>query len=94
MLKVDKTKDLEVLKRYGFNSYKVNRTQTNYYRCFAKASELIIINDINREVVIDHWHSDDTRIHKAPKCHYKDTTPLMDVVYDLIIDGVVVKEAE
>lgn len=93
MLKVDENKDLEMLKQYGFNSYKVNRNQTNYYRCFAYNSKLIIINNINKEVFIDKWYDDDNRIHKKPMCSYKDKTPLSDVMYDLIMDGVVIKEA-
>lgn len=94
MLKVDENKDLEMLKQYGFNSYKVNRNQTNYYRCFAYNSKLIIINNINKEVFIDKWYDDDNRIHKVPKCSYKDKTPLSDVMYDLIMDGIVVKQVE
>lgn len=94
MLKVDDIKDLEVLKRYGFNSYQINRNQTNYYRCFAYNSKLIIINNTNREVVIDKWHNEDNRIHKKPMCSRKDKTPLGDVMYDLIMDGIVVKQVE
>ena len=43
MLKVDEIKNLEILKQYGFHSYKVNRNQTNYYRCFANSKQIIII---------------------------------------------------
>ena len=94
MLKVNTNKDLELLKQYGFSSYKINRFQTNYYRCFSDIGRLIIINNINREVFIDQWHKEDTRIHKVPKYNRKDKTPLLDILYDLIIDNIVVKEAE
>ena len=94
MLKVDEIKNLEILKQYGFHSYKVNRNQTNYYRCFAYCKQIIIIGNTDRRLVIDKWLIGDPRIHKIAKCHFKDTTQLMDVVYDLIMDGVIIKYRE
>ena len=92
MLKIINNIDLKDLENFGFYSYKINRTQTNYYRCFPYGAKIIIINNINREIVIDKWHEDDTRIHKYPKCHYKDKTYYADCLYDLIQAGIVTRE--
>ena len=44
-----------------------------------------------REIVIDTWHNDDTRIHKIAKCNRKDRAPIEDVLFDLIQAGFVEK---
>lgn len=91
MLRIIKEKELKELEKFGFYSFKVNRNQTNYYRCFARGGKVIIINNILREIIIDKWYEDDNRIHKIPKCHYKDKTEIWDVIYDLIQAGLVEK---
>lgn len=91
MLRIVKEKELKELEQFGFHSFKLNRNQTNYYRCFAHSCKLIIINDVLREIVVDKWHNEDTRIHKIAKCNRKDRTPIEDVLFDLIQAGIVEK---
>ena len=91
MLRIVKEKELKDLEQFGFHSFKANRNQTNYYRCFAHGCKVIIINNVLREVVISEWYDDDTRIHKIPKCNRKDTTPIEDVLFDLTQAGFIEK---
>ena len=73
MLKLKDNVELSELEKYGFHSYKVNRSLTYWYRCFAHGSKVIIIN-YYRELLIQDWQENDPRIHAHPKCHYKDRT--------------------
>ena len=91
MLRIVKEKELKDLEQFGFHSFKLTRNQTNYYRCFARGCKVILINNVLREIVIDTWHDDDTRIHKIPKCNKKDTTLIEDVIFDLTQAGFVEK---
>lgn len=91
MLKVLENLDLNELKKYGFHSFKVNRLQTNYYRLFSHGATMIIVNNLCRELVIDKWRDNDTRIHKVPKTSYKDMTTIEDCIFDLAVGGVIEK---
>jgi len=91
MLRIVKEKELKDLEQFNFHSFKLNRNQTNYYRCFACEQMIIIINSELREIVFDCWYNDDTRIHKIPKCNRKDKTPIEDVIFDLTQAGFVEK---
>lgn len=91
MLKVINELELKELEKYGFHSFKVNRLQTNYYRLFSHGATMIILNNIDRELVIDKWRDNDTRIHKVPKAKYKDSTTVEDCIYDLAVAGVIEK---
>lgn len=90
MLKIKDDVELKELERYGFHSYKMTRDITYWYRCFAWGCQLILINGY-REILIQEWHEGDTRIHKQPKCHYKDRTSYDEVLFDLITAGLVEK---
>ena len=91
MLKVKNEIELKELEKYGFHSFKVNRLQTNYYRLFSHGATMIILNNINRELVVDKWRDNDTRIHKVPKTSYKDMTTLEDCIFDLATAGIIEK---
>lgn len=90
MLKIKDNVDLKELEKYGFHSYKVTRNITNWYRCFACSCKVILITHI-RNIIIDPWQDGDERIHKQPKCHYKDRTSCDEVLFDLITAGLVEK---
>mgnify|MGYP003450725162 CR=1 FL=1 len=90
MLKIKDNVELTELEKYGFHSYKVTRSITNWYRCFASGCMLILINGL-REIKIEPWFDGDERIHAQPKCHYRDRTSYDEVLYDLIAAGIVEK---
>lgn len=90
MLKIKDTVELSELEKYGFNSYRVTRSITYWYRCFAYGCKLIIINGY-KEILIENWQKGDERLHAQPKCHYKDRTSYDEVLYDLITAGLVEK---
>lgn len=90
MLKIKDNVELKELEKYGFYSYKVTRSITNWYRCFAHGCKLILINSL-RELLIQDWQEGDQRIHAQPKCHYRDRTSYDEVLYDLITAGLVEK---
>ena len=78
----------EELKKYGFKRCKKPYDQC-FYLCIARGSKMIFVGQI---VDIFNWEDDDPRIHKKPNCRYKDHRTVLDILYDMIIDGVVVKE--
>ena len=86
--------DFDKLKYYGFTSFKVSNKQTNYYKCFSRGIKVIIINTITRIILIDKWNDYDNRIHKTAKCKYKSSEMFENTLYDLIKDGLVIKESE
>ena len=90
MLKIKDNVELQELEKYGFHSYKFTRNITHWYRCFAWGCKVIVIAP-NRNIIIDPWHEGDERIHKQPKCHYKDRTTCDEVLYDLISAGLIEK---
>ena len=90
MLKIKDNIELSELEKYGFHSYKVARSITNWYRCFAYGCKLILITK-QKNLLIQDWQEDDPRIHAQPKCHYRDRTSYDEVLYDLITAGLVEK---
>lgn len=94
MLKIKDSVDLKELEKFGFHSYKLNRNQTNYYRCFAVGCKLMLLNNVLKEIVIDKWYDNDTRIHKTPKCLYKDRKTIEECLFDLIKADMVEKVEE
>lgn len=90
MLKIKDNVDLKELEKYGFHSYQMNRNITNWYRCFAYGVKVIVIPPW-RDILIDKWYEGDERLHKQPKCHYKDRTSYDEVLFDLITAGLVEK---
>ena len=90
MLKIKDNVELTELEKYGFHSYKVTRSITYWYRCFAYGCKLILIDGI-KYISIENWVKGDQRIHAQPKCHYKDRTSYDEVLYDLITAGLVEK---
>lgn len=102
MLKFKYGITIDDLKPYGFHSIK-QKGFTRWYRCVPVGSKLIMVSvadktttsDLSRiitgEILIDHWYSNDPRIHKIPKCRYSDKRDVYEVLYDLIKDGLIEK---
>lgn len=87
MLKLKANVDIEQLKEFGFKSFKVSRTQTNYY--FAcRDDSVIIVNNVMRELFFDKIYENDTRVHSVVKYQAKRVT-VYDAVCDLAAAGLI-----
>lgn len=78
----------EELKKYGFKRCKRPYEQC-FYLCVPRGCKMIFVGKI---VDVFDWEDDDPRIHKKPNYRTKDHSTAMDILYDMIIDDVVVKE--
>lgn len=88
MLEVSKNLDFKSLKKYGFKKVKGARELDIYYMCISRGSDFIFISPLHFE--IEEWKDNDPRIHKNPNVPfgYKSYIGALDIVYKLIIDGV------
>lgn len=92
MLKIKKDIDINRLTECGFVSFKLSRTQTNYY--FAcREDEMLLCNNIAREITRQKIYDDDTRIHSVPK-YQKRGVHIEDGLYAAIKAGLVISEEE
>lgn len=95
MLKLKDSVNIEDLVKLGFVSFKVARNQTNYYYAVRRGGNVILINDVRREVVIDKicmpqpmFPKGDTRLHANIKWQPKEAV-IEDGIYELTIAGFV-----
>ena len=72
--------------KYGFKRCKgIPKTSECYYLCVARGQKMLFVSDIYFSV--DNWNKDDPRIHSRPNCRYSDCRDWLDIVYELIRDG-------
>lgn len=55
---------------------------------------MILPNEANREILIDKWHEKDPRAHKRANCKYRSNVTAMEIVYNLIQEGLVEKVSD
>lgn len=80
MLKLKSGVDIKELEKHGFKSFKVSRVQTNYY--FAcRDDNVIIVNNLARELYFDAIYDKDTRVHSVVKFQ-----PRSVFVYDAVCE--------
>ena len=78
-----KAKEFE---KYGFKKCKRPYGDSEcYYLCVAKGIKMLFVSDIL--FAINEWKDTDPRIHKNPNCKYSDNRDAIDIVYDLIMAG-------
>lgn len=87
MLYVKKDVTEEQLKKYGFKKCK-RPYDMCYYLCVPKGFKMIFIG---KYVEVFDWNDDDPRIHANPNCRFKDTRFVQDILYDMIVDGIIGK---
>ena len=88
MLYIKKDVTADQLAKHGFKRCK--KPYPGYYLCVARGVQIIFIGD---GIFVDDWHiNDDPRVHKRPNCKYKSNKTVIDVIYDLIMDGLVEKK--
>lgn len=72
--------------KYGFKRCKGVSSDTEcYYLCVARGRKMLFVSNICFEV--NDWNEDDPRIHKRPNCKYSDKRDYLDIVYELIKNG-------
>ena len=84
MLYIKENVTEEQLKKHGF--IKCKKPYSGYYLCISRGIKMIFIGN---GIYIDEWKYDDPRIHKRPNCKYRSLKTDIDVIYDLIVDGLV-----
>lgn len=77
-----KAKEFE---KYGFKRCKGKQYEECYYLCVAKGCKMLFVSNIFFDVF--DWDKDDPRIHKNPNCKYRDKRDYLDIVYELIRNG-------
>lgn len=78
----------EQLAKYGFKKCK-KPYDALYYLCIAYACKVIFIGN---GIFIQDWEENDPRIHTRPNCVYRSRKTDIDVIFDLITDGLVEKK--
>ena len=72
--------------KYGFKRCKgIPRDSECYYLCVARGCKMIFVSDICFDII--DWGKDDPRIHKRENCRYSDMRTALDILYQLIKDG-------
>ncbi|WP_050638462.1 hypothetical protein [Candidatus Stoquefichus sp. SB1] len=85
MLYLKKNVTEKQIKKYGFKRCRKPYNEL-FYLCIARGVQVIFIGD---GIFVQHWMNDDPRIHSRPNCKYKDDREVLDVIYDLITDGLI-----
>lgn len=72
--------------KYGFKKCKGVPSDVDcYYLCVARGCKMLFVSNIFFDVF--DWNRDDPRIHKNPNCKYSDKRDYLDIVYELIKNG-------
>lgn len=72
--------------KYGFKRCKgVSSDAECYYLCVARGRKMLFVSNIFFDVF--DWDKDDPRIHKNPNCKYRDKRDYLDIIYELIKNG-------
>lgn len=81
--------DIKKLEEYGFKSCKAPwHVLPAYYLCVAADSKMLFATEFIFD--IQDWTEDDERIHAKANCKYRDNRTSLDILYQLIKDGIVV----
>lgn len=72
--------------KYGFKRCKdISKDSECYYLCVARGCKMLFVSDVC--FAISDWEKDDPRIHKRANCRYRDDRTCLDILYELIKDG-------
>lgn len=85
------TKPPQAFEKYGFRKCKSEYGQNDcYYLCVARGCKMLFVSNTCFDVF--NWEHDDPRIHQKANCKYRDTRTVLDIVYHLIKDSMLVSE--
>ncbi len=88
MLRIKEELKQEFVEKYGFKKCKKPYDGV-YYLCLAHNPTIIFVG--YKTMWFEKWGEDNPRIHKHPKCKYRDRRDMFDILYDAILDGYVEK---
>ena len=72
--------------KFGFKKCKGEYGKSGcYYLCVARGVKMLFVSDVCFDV--NDWNDDDPRIHKRANCRYSDMRTALDILYQLIKDG-------
>ena len=92
MLKIKMSEDIKELTKYGFSSFRASRLHTNYY-FLCRDGEMLLCNNVVREIWRLNLEQDDTRVHSVPK-YQKKGVHIEDGLYRIIKAGLVTTPEE
>ena len=73
------------LEKHGFKRCKKPYNEL-FYLCIARGVQVIFIGN---GIFIQDWLYGDQRIHKKANCKYKSDKEVLDVIYEMIVDGLI-----
>lgn len=77
--------------KYGFKKCKGMYGRNGcYYLCISRGKKMLFVSD--EYFSISDWDKNDPRIHSKPNCRYTDKRAYLDIVFELIHDGMIVSE--
>lgn len=77
--------------KFGFKKCKGEYGKNNcYYLCVARGCKVLFVSNCYFDVF--NWNDDDPRIHKNPNCRYRDPRSHLDILYELIKEGYLIKD--
>lgn len=78
--------DVEEFEEFGFKHCKGIPKELNcYYLCVARGAKMLFVSP--KIFDVNDWKEDDPRIHKDANCRYRDDRTYLDIIYDLIMAG-------
>ena len=85
--------DVKEFEKFGFKPCRgIPRDLQCYYLCVARGCKFIFVSP--KCFTIDDWRECDSRIHTRPNCKYRDRSTAIDILYDLIKAGMLIRRGE
>ena len=78
---------LKEFEKYGFKKCKAPYSEC-YYLCVSAGSKMVFLSTVMFDIM--DWDDNDPRIHKHPNCRYRDQRTAIDILYELINDGLII----
>lgn len=77
--------------KYGFKKCKGMYGKNGcYYLCVNRGRKMLFVSD--EYFSVSNWDKNDPRIHSKPNCKYSDKRTYLDIVFELIHDGMILSE--
>lgn len=81
--------NVKEFEKYGFKKCTKDYGKLDcYYLCVSRGCKMLFVSPKIFE--INSWETDDPRIHKPANCKYRDKRDYLDIVFELITNGLLV----
>lgn len=82
------TKPLDEYEKYGFRKCKgIYGENGCYYLCVSRGWEMIFLSPLMIDIY--PWLGNDSRIHKNANCRYRDSRTALDIICEMVIEGLI-----